>query len=118
LPAAHIAVIHRLDGSGTTFNFADYLSKVSLEWRQKIGEGTIVEWPVGYGAKGNEGVASLVGKLGNAISYVEYTYAVKNNLAYGLVRNSAGRFVSPGIKTFQTAAGKAAGTTRLISSHA
>ena len=107
LPAEAIRVIHRLDGSGTTFNFADYLSKVSPEWRQKVGEGTVVEWPVGYGAKGNEGVAALVGQLGNAISYVEYTYAVKNELTYGLVRNGAGRFVSPGIKTFQTAAGKA-----------
>jgi phosphate transport system substrate-binding protein len=107
LPAAHIAVIHRLDGSGTTFNFANYLSKVSPEWRQRVGEGTVIEWPLGYGAKGNEGVAALVGLAGNSISYVEYAYAVKNHLSYGLVRNSAGRFVKPGSETFQAAANKA-----------
>ncbi|WP_454649152.1 phosphate ABC transporter substrate-binding protein PstS [Bradyrhizobium liaoningense] len=107
LPAANISVIHRTDGSGTTFNFANYLSKVSPEWRTKIGEGAVVEWPIGYGAKGNEGVAALVGQLGNAISYVEYAYAVKNNLAFGLVRNSAGRFISPAAKSFQKAADQA-----------
>lgn len=107
LPAATISVIHRIDGSGTTFNFANYLSKVSPEWRAKIGEGAIVEWPIGYGAKGNEGVAALIVQLGNAISYVEYAYAVKNNLAFGLVRNSAGRFISPATKSFQKAADRA-----------
>ena len=107
LPASNISVIHRTDGSGTTFNFANYLSKVSPEWHAKIGEGAIVEWPIGYGAKGNEGVAALVGQLGNAISYVEYAYAVKNNLSFGLVRNSAGRFVSPATKSFQKAADRA-----------
>jgi len=107
LPAALIAVILRLDGSGTTFNFVNYLSKVRAEWRQKVGDGAAVEWPVGYGAKGNEGVASLVGLVGNSISYVEYAYAVKNNLSYGLIRNNAGRFVSPGSESFQVAADKA-----------
>ncbi len=104
LPAARISVIHRIDGSGTTFNWANYLSKVSAEWREKVGEGTSIDWPVGAGGKGNEGVAALVGLAANSISYVEYAYAVKNNLAYGVVRNSAGRFVQPGSKTFQAAA--------------
>jgi phosphate transport system substrate-binding protein len=104
LPAAPISVIHRLDGSGTTFNFANYLSKVSSEWKQKVGEGTSVDWPTGAGAKGNEGVAADVAVAKNSISYVEYAYAIKNKLAYGLVQNSAGRFVQPGAETFQAAA--------------
>ena len=108
LPAAPITVVHRTDGSGTTFNFANYLSKVSPEWKDKVGEGVAVEWPVGVGGKGNEGVAAYVGIAKNSISYVEYAYAIKNNLAYGLVQNRAGRFVQPDAETFQAAAAAAA----------
>jgi phosphate transport system substrate-binding protein len=104
LPAAPISVIHRADGSGTTFNWANYLSKVSPEWKEKVGEGTTVDWPTGAGGKGNEGVAAFVALTKNSISYVEYAYAVKNKLAYGLVQNKAGRFVQPGAETFQAAA--------------
>jgi phosphate transport system substrate-binding protein len=104
LPSAPITVVHRTDGSGTTFNFANYLSKVSPEWKEKVGEGVLVEWPVGVGGKGNEGVAANVGISKNSISYVEYAYAVKNGLAYGLVQNKAGRFVQPSAETFQAAA--------------
>ena len=107
LPAAPITVVHRTDGSGTTFNFANYLSKVSPEWKEKVGEGVTVEWPAGVGGKGNEGVATYVGVAKNSISYVEYAYAIKNGLAYGLVENKAGRFVQPSAATFQAAAGAA-----------
>lgn len=107
LPAAPITVVHRTDGSGTTFNFANYLSKVSPEWKEKVGEGVAVEWPVGVGGKGNEGVATYVGVAKNSISYVEYAYAIKNGLAYGLVENKAARFVQPSAATFQAAAGAA-----------
>ena len=100
-------MVRRADGSGTTFNFANYLSKVSPEWKEKLGEGVNVEWPVGVGGKGNEGVAAYVALAKNSISYVEYAYAVKNNLAYGLVQNRAGRFVQPGAETFQNAAAAA-----------
>ena len=104
LPAAAISVVHRSDGSGTTFNWANYLSKTSAEWKQKVGEGTAVEWPVGAGGKGNEGVAAFVALAKNSIGYVEYAYAVQNKLAYGLVQNRAGRFVEPNAETFQAAA--------------
>ena len=104
LPAAAISVIHRLDGSGTTFNWANYLSKVSPEWKQQVGEGTSIEWPTGAGGKGNEGVAAFVALAKNSIGYVEYAYAIKNKLAYGLVQNRAGRFVQPGAEAFQAAA--------------
>ena len=104
LPAAPISVIHRLDGSGTTFNWANYLSKVSPEWKQQVGEGTSIEWPTGAGGKGNEGVAAFVALAKNSIGYVEYAYAIKNKLAYGLVQNRAGRFVRPGAEAFQAAA--------------
>lgn len=107
LPAAAISVIHRTDGSGTTFNWANYLSKVSPEWKEKVGEGTSLDWPTGAGGKGNEGVAAVVAVAKNSISYVEYAYAVKNKLAYGLVQNKAGRFVQPGAETFQAAAAHA-----------
>lgn len=107
LPAAPITVVHRIDGSGTTFNFANYLSKVSPEWKAKVGEGVTVEWPVGVGGKGNEGVAAYVGVSKNSISYVEYAYAIKNNLSYGLVRNQSGQFVQPGSESFQAAASAA-----------
>jgi phosphate transport system substrate-binding protein len=104
LPNAAITVVHRLDGSGTTFNWANYLSKVSPEWREKVGEGTSVEWPIGAGGKGNEGVAVYVNQTKGAISYVEYAYARKNNLTYALVENRAGHFVKPDAQSFQAAA--------------
>ena len=107
LPSAAIAVVHRSDGSGTTFNWANYLSKVSPEWKAKVGEGTTVEWPLGAGGKGNEGVAAFVALAKNSISYVEYTYAVANKLSYGLVQNRAGRFVRPSAESFQIAAATA-----------
>ena len=75
-------MVHRSDGSGTTFNFTDYLSKANAEWKSKIGEGTAVEWPAGVGAKGNEGVAGNVGQTKNSIGYVEYAYAKQNKLTY------------------------------------
>ncbi|MEA2800993.1 MAG: phosphate transport system substrate-binding protein [Rhodospirillaceae bacterium] len=106
LPAASIAVVHRSDGSGTTFNWTNYLSKVSGEWRSKMGEGTAVDWPVGVGGKGNEGVAALVLQTTNSIGYVEYAYVLQNKLAYGLVQNKAGKFVKPGAASFQAAAGR------------
>lgn len=104
LPAMPIIVVHRTDGSGTTFNFADYLSKVSPEWKEKVGEGIAVEWPVGVGGRGNEGVAAYVRMVKNSIGYVEYSYSLKNGLSYGLVQNKAGRFVQPGATAFQAAA--------------
>lgn len=107
LPSAAIAVVHRSDGSGTTFNWANYLSKVSPEWKAKVGEGTTVEWPLGAGGKGNEGVAAFVALAKNSISYVEYAYAVANKLSYGLVQNRAGRFVQPSAESFQIAAATA-----------
>ncbi len=82
LPSAAISVVHRADGSGTTFNFTDYLSKVSADWKSKVGSGTAVEWPVGVGAKGNEGVSGNIGQAKNTIGYVEYAYAKQNKLAY------------------------------------
>jgi phosphate transport system substrate-binding protein len=104
LPPAPIVVVHRSDGSGTTFNWTNYLSKVSAEWRSRMGEGTAVDWPVGAGGKGNEGVAALVLQTGNSIGYVEYAYVLQNKLAYGLVQNKAGKFVKPGAASFQAAA--------------
>ncbi len=107
LPNAAITVIHRADGSGTTFNWADYLSKVSPEWKQKVGEGTSIEWPVGVGGKGNEGVAAYVGRVQNSIGYVEYAYVIENKMAYALVQNAAGNYVKPDVASFQTAAATA-----------
>jgi phosphate transport system substrate-binding protein len=104
LPAAPIIVVHRSDGSGTTFNWTNYFSKVSPEWRSRMGEGTAVDWPVGAGGKGNEGVAALVLQTSNSIGYVEYAYVLQNKLAYGLVQNKAGKFVKPGAASFQAAA--------------
>ena len=104
LPAAPITVVHRTDGSGTTFNFANYLSKVSPEWKSTMGEAVSLDWPVGVGGKDNEGVAAYVGMSKNTISYVEYAYAVRNKLTYGLVQNRAGRFVQPEAKSFRAAA--------------
>jgi phosphate transport system substrate-binding protein len=108
LPAVPIVVAHRLDGSGTTFNWVNYLSKVSPEWKEKVGEGTSVEWPIGLGGKGNEGVTVFVGQTKGAIGYMEYAFALKSKLTYGLVQNSAGQFVAPNVESFQAAAAGAA----------
>jgi phosphate transport system substrate-binding protein len=107
LPSAAIAVVHRADGSGTTFNFTDYLSKVSPDWKSKFGEGTTVEWPVGVGAKGNEGVSGNVGQTKNSIGYVEYAYAKQNKLTYTTLVNKAGKTVEPTMEAFQAAAANA-----------
>jgi phosphate transport system substrate-binding protein len=93
LPNQPIIVIHRSDGSGTTFIFTDYLSKVSKEWESTVGKGTSVKWPIGLGGKGNEGVAGQVRQLQGSIGYVELIYAVQNNIAYGSVKNAAGEFL-------------------------
>jgi phosphate transport system substrate-binding protein len=104
LPAAAIAVVHRSDSSGTTFNWVNYLSKVSPEWRDKVGEGTAVAWPTGAGGKGNEGVAALVMQTRNSIGYVDYAHVLRNKLAYGLVQNKAGKFIKPDAASFREAA--------------
>ena len=107
LPWSAIAVVHRSDGSGTTFNFTDYLSKVSPEWKSEVGSNTSVEWPVGIGAKGNEGVANNVAQTKNAIGYVEYAYAKQNKLTHTKMVNLDGKTVEPVSKTFQAAAANA-----------
>jgi phosphate transport system substrate-binding protein len=107
LPSEAITVVRRSDGSGTTFNFTNYLSKVSPEWKTKIGEGTAVEWPVGVGAKGNEGVAGNISQTKNSIGYVEYAYAKQNKLTYTNMVNSAGKTVQPTVAAFQAAASNA-----------
>ena len=104
LPDAAIAQVRRADGSGTTFIFTNYLSKVSPEWKSKVGEGTAVNWPVGAGGKGNEGVAAFVGRLPNSLGYVEYSYVKQNKMTYAVVQNSAGNFVKPEDDTFKAAA--------------
>src|SRR5262245_15858926 len=107
LPSQAIAVVHRSDGSGTTFNFTDYLSKVSPDWKTKVGSDTAVEWPVGVGAKGNEGVAGNVSQTKNSIGYVEYAYAKQNKLTYTKMVNKAGKTVEPTIDAFKAAASNA-----------
>jgi phosphate transport system substrate-binding protein len=107
LPNQAIAVVHRSDGSGTTFIFADYLSKVSSEWKSKVGANTSLQWPTGIGGKGNEGVAANVSRTDGAIGYVEYAYAKQNKLAYALMQNQAGKFVAPDSESFQSAAASA-----------
>jgi phosphate transport system substrate-binding protein len=107
LPATDIAVVHRSDGSGTTFNFTDYLSKVSPEWEKSVGEDTSVEWPTGLGGKGNEGVAALTTRTEGAIGYVEYAYALQNKMTYTKMINRDGATVAPETKTFQAAAANA-----------
>ena len=104
LPDAAIAPVRRADGSGTTFIFTNYLSKVNPEWKTKVGEGTAVNWPVGAGGKGNEGVAAVVSRLPNSIGYVEYSYVKQNKMASAQVRNAAGTFVSPDDTAFKAAA--------------
>ncbi len=108
LPAANIIVVHRSDGSGTTFIWTDFLSKTSPEWKSRVGSSTSVSWPVGLGAKGNEGVAGLVKQQPNAIGYVELIYAVQNKMAYGRVRNSAGAFIKADLASVTAAAAAAA----------
>ena len=107
LPASAISVVHRSDGSGTTFNFVNYLSKVSADWKSKVGEGTSVQWPVGVGGKGNEGVAAYVKQIKNSIGYVELEYALKTGMSYTALKNHAGNFVEPGLDTFEAAAASA-----------
>ena len=107
LPNEAITVVRRSDGSGTTFNFTDYLSKVSPEWKSKVGSGTAVEWPAGVGAKGNEGVAGNVSQTRNSIGYVEYAYAKQNKLTYAALVNKAGKTVEPTMAAFQSAASNA-----------
>jgi phosphate transport system substrate-binding protein len=109
LPNTAITVVHRIDGSGTTFNWSNYLAKVSPQWKASVGEGTSVEWPVGLGGKGNDGVASLVGLVPGSIGYLEYTYALQrlDRISFGVVQNSAGNFVVPDAASFQAAASSA-----------
>jgi phosphate transport system substrate-binding protein len=107
LPDADISVVHRSDGSGTTFIFTNYLSKVSPQWKEKIGNDASVAWPVGVGGKGNEGVASYVQRIQGAIGYVEYAYALQNKMASAMLQNREGKFVKPEAKNFQAAAADA-----------
>ena len=104
LPASNIAVVHRSDGSGTSFNFTHYLSQVSPTWKSGPGEGKTVAWPTGVGGKGNEGVAGYVRQIPNSIGYVEYAYVVQNHMTYAQLQNAAGTFVSPSAETFANAA--------------
>ena len=104
LPDAAIAPVRRADGSGTTFIFTNYLSKVSADWKAKVGEGTAVNWPVGAGGKGNEGVSAFVQRLPNSIGYVEYAYAKQNKMSYVLMKNADGNFAAPDDANFKAAA--------------
>jgi phosphate transport system substrate-binding protein len=108
LPANEIVVVHRSDGSGTTYIWTDYMSKVSDEWKTKVGKGTSVNWPVGLGGKGNEGVAGLVKQTPNAMGYVELIYAVQNNMPYGKIKNSSGAFIKADLAGVTAAAAGAA----------
>ena len=108
LPATHITVVHRADGSGTTYIWVDYLSKVSPEWKTKVGINTSVKWPTGVGGRGNEGVAGMVGQTPGSIGYVELIYAVQNRLSYGTVQNMAGEFAKAGVVSVTAAAASAA----------
>jgi phosphate transport system substrate-binding protein len=104
LPDAAIAVVRRADGSGTTFIFTNYLSKVNAEWKQKVGEGTAINWPTGAGGKGNEGVSAFVQRLPNSIGYVEYAYAKQNKMSHVLLKNKDGQFAAPDEANFKAAA--------------
>jgi phosphate transport system substrate-binding protein len=108
LPSDDIVVVHRSDGSGTTYIWTDYLSKISPEWLQKVGKATSVNWPVGLGGKGNEGVAGLVEQTPDSLGYVELIYAVQNKIAYGRVKNSSGAFVKADLASVSAAAAAAA----------
>ncbi len=107
LPDAAISVVRRADGSGTSFIFTNYLSKVNEEWKSKVGEGTAVNWPVGAGGKGNEGVAAFVTRLPNSIGYVEYAYVKQNKMTYTLLKNKDGQFATPDDLNFKAAAASA-----------
>jgi len=107
LPATDVTVVHRADGSGTTWIFTNYLDKISGEWHEKVGVGKSVSWPVGVGGKGNEGVAAYVQRIKGSIGYVEFAYALQNTMAHTLLENREGRYVSPVIESFQAAAGNA-----------
>jgi phosphate transport system substrate-binding protein len=111
LPASDITVVHRSDGSGTSAVFTDYLSKISPEWKEKVGSGTSPQWPAGQGGKGNEGVTGMVKQQPNTIGYVELAYAVQNKLPVALVRNSSGNFVEPSLDAVTAAAAEAVATT-------
>ena len=104
LPNQPIVVVHRSDGSGTTFIFTDYLSKVSSEWQNTVGKGTSVKWPLGLGNKGNEGVAGMIRQLPGSVGYVELIYAVQNKIPYGVVKNSAGTYVKASLESTTAAA--------------
>jgi phosphate transport system substrate-binding protein len=104
LPDMAVTVVHRSDGSGTTFIFSDYLSKVSSEWKERVGQGTSLNWPTGLGGKGNPGVAGLVKQMPGSIGYVELIYALQNKMPYGTVKNEKGRFVTPTIASTSLAA--------------
>jgi len=108
LPSATIVVIHRSDGSGTSFIWTDYLSKVSPDWKNKVGSGTSVNWPVGLGGKGSEGVTGLIQQTPNSIGYVELTYAIQNHILFGAVQNSSGEFVKASLESVPAAAASAA----------
>jgi phosphate transport system substrate-binding protein len=107
LPDIAITVVHRSDGSGTTFNWTNYLSAVSPEWKEKVGEGTAIHWPTGLGGRGNEGVAGFAAQTKGAIGYVEYAYVLQDRMTYALVQNKAGQFVKPDAEGFQAAAASA-----------
>lgn len=107
LPDVKITVVHRSDGSGTSFNFTNYLSKVSPQWKSVVGAGTAVKWPVGIGGKGNEGVSAYVKQIKGSIGYVEYAYALKNHIDYTQMTNAAGQTIQPGVASFQAAAATA-----------
>ena len=111
LPAADITVVHRSDGSGTSAVFTDYLSKVSPEWKERVGSGTSPKWPVGLGGKGNEGVTGQVKQTPNTVGYVELAYAVQNKLPVALVRNASGNFVEPSLDAVTAAAAESLPTT-------
>jgi phosphate transport system substrate-binding protein len=104
LPASDIIVVHRSDGSGTSFCWTDFLSKISPEWKSKVGKGTAVNWPVGLGGKGNEGVAGLVKQTPNSIGYVELIYATQNKIDYGALQNAAGKFITCSLDSVSAAA--------------
>src|SRR5262249_54133883 len=109
IPNIPIIVVHRIDVSGTTFNLSNYLSKVSADWKATVGEGASVEWPLGVGGRGNDGVASAVALIPGAIGYLEYTYALQklDRISFGVVQNRAGNFISPSLESFQAAASSA-----------
>lgn len=104
LPDKKISAVYRSDGSGTTFNFTNYLGKVSSDWAGSVGEGTAVKWPTGFGGKGNEGVAAYVKQVKGSIGYVELSYAIENKLAHAAMQNAAGNWIEPSIESFQAAA--------------